>query len=391
VSAESFGVDPAFLPVEGTRRKVMSRGVRIVVVVIALNAVLLVMTLVLNPRVEGPAGSSVVTTDLGVGAWRETLELLGTDARQLRVALPDSNLLDSSVAAGSRLVLLNPDQSFIDSSYRDALDGYLRAGGVLISTPDTASELGLGAFSTSLAEDATQRAEPAPGQVVSVTTGLADVGALLVTDRRIEGDVDPLVETGTGQLIAGTRGSVILVSDLAVLANRALGVADNGVLAVRISGNGSVYFDEYVHGFGVGRGLAGVPAATVGLILALLAVLVWMWAIGSRFGPPQQSDRALPPPRAAYLDGIAASLGRAKPTEGGFGVLRNRASGLLARRADQFPGVEPAERRRLAAQAYELSAADLAALDQPVESADQAIHVAAIAAKIEQFRTGSAE
>jgi hypothetical protein len=188
-----------------------------------------------------------------------------------------------------------------------------------------------------------------------------------------------------------TEGGVILLADAALVSNQSIGLADNGVLAVRISGTGAVYFDEYVHGFGIGQGLAGVPTAMVSLGMALMAVVIWMWGVGSRFGPPQQADRALPPPRAAYLDGVAASLRRTTPTDAGFGILRSRAQGLVERYGERFAGAGAGERRRLTAEALGLSQSDLAVLDRPITSAEQAIAAASIAAKIEQTRMERAE
>jgi hypothetical protein len=49
------------------------------------------------------------------------------------------------------------------------------------------------------------------------------------------------------------------------------------------------------------------------LIGLLLTLLVAIWAAGRRFGPPEELDTPLPPPRIEYVDALAAALVRAKP------------------------------------------------------------------------------
>jgi len=69
-----------------------------------------------------------------------------------------------------------------------------------------------------------------------------------------------------------------------------------------------VAFDEYVHGFGVG-GLGALPVHWKwALVVAGLAVAVWMWSAARRFGPPQRAERVLPPARVEYVEGLATVL-----------------------------------------------------------------------------------
>ena len=44
-----------------------------------------------------------------------------------------------------------------------------------------------------------------------------------------------------------------------------------------------------------------------------LTTLVALWAAGRRFGPIEDSDESLPPPRVEYVDALASSLVRTKP------------------------------------------------------------------------------
>jgi hypothetical protein len=86
-------------------------------------------------------------------------------------------------------------------------------------------------------------------------------------------------------------GSIVVVADPALFANRFLGQADNAVAAVRLLAPGSqpVVFDEFHHGLGprdqplwlVTRPGFGPVAAAL-----LATVLLVVWRQGTRLGPP---------------------------------------------------------------------------------------------------------
>ncbi|HMJ76655.1 MAG TPA: hypothetical protein VK507_11825, partial [Iamia sp.] len=82
-------------------------------------------------------------------------------------------------------------------------------------------------------------------------------------------------------------------------------------LAVVLAGQGPVAFAEAEHGYGAARGIGAIPgrwrAAAIGLIVA---TLLGFWSVGQRLGPPEATDRSLPPPRRAYVDALAAALAR---------------------------------------------------------------------------------
>ena len=70
-----------------------------------------------------------------------------------------------------------------------------------------------------------------------------------------------------------------------------------------------------MHGYGAARGLAGLPQRVQWALLGLLlAGLVALWSLGRRFGPPEDEERPLPPPRIEYVDALAA---RARAYQGG--------------------------------------------------------------------------
>lgn len=378
MAADRVGEHPDYRPITGVRSRVVTWGLRALAIIVGLNLLAVLLAIMLNPRVDGPAGSSVVTTDDGVGAWRETLERLGADVSQLRVHPGGAG---RPVEPRSRLVIIDPDPAFVDDAYRRAVREHLAAGGTVITTASDLLRLELDAGGATAAfGDADAGVERVRGQV-------ADVASLLVTANEILDAAEPLLVTDGGRVLVAHHEGIIILADLALVSNAFFGAEDNAVLAVRLAGADPVVFDEYVHGFGLGQGLSGVPAALVSVALAVLAAAIWLWGLGSRFGPPQQADRALPPPRAAYLDGMAASMSRTTATDAGYGVLRRAAAARLDRYGERFPGRSPDERRRLAAGAFGLADADVAGLNRPIGSAEDAIAAAAVAAKIEQARS----
>jgi hypothetical protein len=114
---------------------------------------------------------------------------------------------------------------------------------------------------------------------------------------------------------------VVLLADPGVLQNRRLAQADAAALGLALAGRPGrpVAFLETVHGYGVARGFAGLPDRVKWLLAGLaLAALAAVWAVGRRLGPPEDPERPLPPPRAEYVDALAAALVRAegrKPKE----------------------------------------------------------------------------
>ena len=75
-----------------------------------------------------------------------------------------------------------------------------------------------------------------------------------------------------------------------------------------------VAFLETVHGYGASRGFGGLPTNVKWVLLGLaLTTLVALWAAGRRFGPIEDADESLPPPRVEYVDALASALVRTKP------------------------------------------------------------------------------
>jgi len=110
-------------------------------------------------------------------------------------------------------------------------------------------------------------------------------------------------------------GSIVVIAEPALLANRFLGQADNAVVAVRLLAPASlpVVFDEFHHGLGPrGQPLWLATRPGYGIVAAglLATVLFAIWRQGTRLGPPV-ADR--PVDRRGigeYLDAMGNLLSR---------------------------------------------------------------------------------
>jgi hypothetical protein len=104
------------------------------------------------------------------------------------------------------------------------------------------------------------------------------------------------------------------------------------------------------------------------------AALVLLWARGRRLGPPEDSSRPLPPPRAAYVDAVGSTLVRTRHPDEALAAVTQRVRAEIDARAtigaDGAAGatsdLEPAEFARRA-HALGLTDDEIAALHAPVD------------------------
>lgn len=217
-------------------------------------------------RPSGPASSSYATTPAGLAAYATLLERAGHDVRRVR-----ASLADRKPAGGETVVVV--DGHALPAKQREALRAYVRGGGRAILAGTAAGMLGGDA---SLPRRA--------GGTAPVT-------------RRIG------------------RGAAILVPDAEPLRNRSLADAAHAAEALAIAGPPArpVAFVESVHGYREQAGLAALPdRLQTSLLLLLAAALVFLLARGRRLGPPEEQARALPPPRRAHVEALAAALARTR-------------------------------------------------------------------------------
>ena len=75
------------------------------------------------------------------------------------------------------------------------------------------------------------------------------------------------------------------------------------------------------------------------------------WSRGRRFGPPEDAERPLPPPRRAYVDAVTASVLKTKDRTVVVDQLRAAATASLARRTGATGPLEGAAVRDAARRA----------------------------------------
>lgn len=332
-----------------------------VVLVVAFNVLLLVLAS-LTPTPSGPPSSSYATAPDGFAGWAKLLEDSGHPVRRLQRA-PSRRRLDPDVT----LVVLDPDA--VPAAESRAMAAFVRAGGRLVAggsgsdwfrallpRPPQRTPAGL-----------TEASVLAP---VPEATGVRRVLARAKATWSEPGPALPAVGRGDDVLLAvasAGRGRLALLSDSAPLRNRLLGQADNAALGLSLAGERgrTVVFAESYHGYGRQRGLAALPGGWQwALALLVLAALLWVAAHVRRLGPAEHEARALAPPRRAYVDALAATLGRTRDPAEAARPLQAAARAALARRAALAADDGGEELARAAARAG-LPARERQALESP--------------------------
>lgn len=280
------------------------------------------------PPVDGPPGSSYATHGAGVAALAALLETNGYDVAQTRTPLavrpPEP---DDVVVIFSGGVLAQDDVDVIREHVNDG--GRLVVSGSTVFDEVVADPpggfIGTDRPSTNLLpiagfDDVTEVAGESVWQ---------DPGSLLPLVGNADGTLLGIEATGSGYVVA--------LADEGVLTNGRLDERDHALLALLAIGTteGSVRFIEYVHGFEQPTGLAALPTRWKQALLVMAgAGLVWLIARGQRFGPAEETGRGLPPPRAAYLDAVAATLESSGDPAAASALTRAIETELVKRGAD---------------------------------------------------------
>ena len=180
-------------------------------------------------------------------------------------------------------------------------------------------------------------------------------------------------------------GRVWLLADASPLQNRLLAQADDAALGLTLAGPAArpVVFLESYHGYGAAEGLAAVPGrwwTAFGLLA--FATLVLMIASGRRFGPPQATERELPPPRRAYVEALGTTLARAHSRDGAIEPVRAHVRESISVRAGlgRNPSVDEVS---AAAKTLGIPADDAAALARTARNDADVLAVGRILARVE--------
>ena len=131
---------------------------------------------------------------------------------------------------------------------------------------------------------------------------------------------------------------MVVLASSSPLWNQNLALSDNAAFGLNLAAptRSVVAFDEFAHGVGVpGRGLASLPGPwRFGLAAVLVSFLVWIASASRRFGPVQETERKMLPPRIGYVNAMATRLGTRPNDEivASTNIVRDELRATLARR-----------------------------------------------------------
>ena len=336
-----------------------------VALVVMVNLLALLLDAAAGGSSTGPRSSTYTTGEEGLAAYANLLAVRGHPVEPLRTD-PSAAELDPS----HTIVVLDPGE--LSDPDADALHEFVEEGGSLVAggsapfpgldrlveDPPSWSASGARLAGPVVPVPEVRGVERVTGEGEG---GWSDLGATL-----------PILTGGSRTLASVTDvgdGRVTLLADSSPLQNANLAENDNAVFGAALAGEPGrpVRFLETVHGYGSGTGFGALPSGTRWAIAGMgLAVLLWLWARGRRFGPPEAAAREFAPPRRAYADGIAATLARTGQRSASLRPVTEHARARLERRAGAEPG---ASSRALAdaARSARLSAAEMRALDGVIE------------------------
>ncbi|HVB71437.1 MAG TPA: DUF4350 domain-containing protein [Acidimicrobiales bacterium] len=289
------------------------------------------------PSVTGQ-GSSLDTTSSGTAAFARLLSINGHQVKRL----------SSKLSPGSRHEfgeLFTLDATSWSSDNTRAIQRLLALGDTVTVSGQIASIAVLQRFApeskvrwssfsantvTSFANSAVvagvkQVASPGPGTFVVTHAG----SGLIILARGSGGVLALAIHHG---------GLLIVLASSSPLWNQNLASYDNAAFGLNLAAppHSVVAFDEYAHGVGApGSGFAALPSSwRIGLAAIALSLLVWIISASRRFGPPQETDRRLLPPRIGYVNVMATRLST-RPNdeiEASTDIVRSELRITLARR-----------------------------------------------------------
>jgi hypothetical protein len=327
-------------------------AVRVVVVIAVALVALNLFARALDQSVGGsePSGrgsSSYATVPSGLAAYAELLRRYDHPVDRQR-----GDLVDGALDETATLMVLDPDV-LSPSQAGVALQFVVNGGRLVVGGTDPGRYLGTlrdrpPQWTAAAPTAFTRTNAPFTGITRVVTEGSGswrELGTSSVVIGTADGDDALLTRERVG------RGEMLFLADVSPLSNALLARADNAGFALQLAGDDRrpVVFAEGVHGYGESRGLAALPQrwklAFAGLGLAALA---FIWARARRLGPPEDAQRALPPPRRAYVDALGATLERTHDPATALAAVRDTVRAHVVRRAGLDAGASTADVDRAA-------------------------------------------
>jgi hypothetical protein len=267
----------------------------------------------------------------GLSVYFRYLDELGFAPKALR-AFED-------LPAGATIVAAGPFEVLPTEAETKRLAAWVRAGGRLVAVGSAA---GLLLDGLDLSAAPSQGAED--GRIAPVIPAVyaSGVGAIAPGPDRLTADAPEWVAhyaDGTGAVLLTAvegKGEVVWLAGTDVVANDAIGMADNARLAVLLAaaGRGAVYFDEYHLGFADDASLWARlgPGGQAAMLLGLFALAALLVARGRRLGPAV-APREEPAARTvAYISSLAEIYRKAGARAEALEALEDGLSRALARR-----------------------------------------------------------
>ncbi|HVF74135.1 MAG TPA: DUF4350 domain-containing protein [Acidimicrobiales bacterium] len=359
-----------------------ARGVTaLIAVIVALNLALGMLRSIVGTTPGGPTSSSYATADDGLAAYADLLQARGHPVERLRTSLDEADL-----AVETTLVMADPDD--LSTEEADAVAAFVRGGGRLIAAGPRTNPALRRLLGTDLDWSASGAERARPLVPVSEVAAVGEVRAAGNGSWRHAAGGLPVLADGPQVLAAVAtvgQGRVVALADASVLQNRFLDEADNAAFALAAAGEARrpVRFAEAAHGYADSVGLGALPSRWKwALFLGALAALAWMWSKGRRFGPPDELERELPPPRRAYVDAVGATLAKTGEPAAAARPLQRAARRRVVARAG-LPPDAPDDDVVVAAARLGLADDELEALTKTPTGDDDILAAARALARLE--------
>lgn len=311
--------------------------VRLIPVVLALVFLIAVnirhRTDISAPQGAGVEYTSYSTDGQGAKALYLLLEKLGYKPKRLRTPK------FAGLRANGLAVILAPDQLPIGETDTERLLEWVQQGNTLLFAPGRSEDQLTKALGITRHQRQSGKTFIAPVSSTNLTAGIQGISIQSEDRVLIKRSYDFPVVQHFGDSAGGVvvsmsegEGTVIVVSDPYLLTNAGLPVAGNLDLFVNIlfshaADAGTVYFDEYHHGFerrpSIFHLLAGTSLGWA-LLQVAIAVILLMFSRARRFGQPKPMLKETHRSSLEYVTSLAGIYQSARASDQVLSNLYNR-------------------------------------------------------------------
>jgi Domain of unknown function (DUF4350) len=327
----------------------LRRALRLLGVILAIVVVLAAIIDQVSPGASGPLGSSYATAPQGLSGYAELLTRGGHPVSHVQTPPAHAGFDPSST-----VIVLDPAR--IDAADVTALRRFVLQGGDLVAGGQDPGRWLSDLMSDPPSWSPGGSTVALPVLPVPQTAGVRTVLTAGQGSWSDAGASLPLAGSTDAWLLSVAHlgaGTVSLLADSSPLQNQYLARADNAALGLALAGAAGrpVAFEEAVHGYGEGNGVADLPTRWKWALIGLLvAAFVGVAARFRRLSAPDPPARRPLPPRLAHVEAVALALARTGHPGQAAGPVRDRARQQLRRRAGLDENAGPDELARAASQ-----------------------------------------